>query len=153
MTQEGKELLFKDLSARLPYGIMVDVRGGEFDSYKYPYQLTAISKFGLDSFCKVYHPIYIPFGVPNVENVKPYLCPLSSMTEEEKEELLQIINDETSDIIEQLKNNNCGIMEGKYHFNSLKEFDWLNAHHFDYRGLIERGLALAAPDGMYKRNG
>jgi hypothetical protein len=82
MAQEDKQLLLKDLCARLPYGVMVNVQGGEFDSYKYPYQLTAVSKFGFDSFCKVYHPIYTPFGdVPNVEDIKPYLRPMSSMTE------------------------------------------------------------------------
>ena len=35
---------------------------------------------------------------------------------------------------------------------SLEQFEWLNEHHFDYRGLIERGLALAAPEGMYERD-
>jgi hypothetical protein len=34
---------------------------------------------------------------------------------------------------------------------TLETFDWLNAHHFDYRGLIEKGLALEAPEGMYKQ--
>ena len=83
MTQEEKQLLIKDLCARLPYGIMVSVQGGEFDSYKYPYILTAVSKFGLDNFCRVYHAVYTPFGVPNVEDVKPYLRPMSSMTDED----------------------------------------------------------------------
>lgn len=88
MTQEEKDLLFKDLSARLLYGVMVSVQGGEFDSYKYPYQLTAVSKFGFDCLCKVYHPIYTPFGTPKIEDVKPYLRSMSSMTEEEKNILL-----------------------------------------------------------------
>jgi len=131
MTQEEKQLLLKDLCARLPYKVMVSVQGGEFDSHKYPYQLTAVSKFGLDSFCRVYHPIYTPFGVPNVEDVKPYLRPMESMTEEE-----QIKRDE---------------IFGNYILDNHPAYiDWLNAHHFDYRGMIEKDLAIEAPVDMYK---
>ena len=128
MTQEEKQLLIKDLCARLPYGIMVSVQGGEFDSYKYPYILTAVSKFGLDSFCRVYHAVYTPFGVPNVEDVKPYLRPMSSMT------------DEDWNIFDSLAREPM----------QIELFEWLNAHHFDYRGLIEKGLALEALEGMYE---
>ena len=71
------------------------------------------------------------------------------MTEEEKDELMNIVEQETKIICEQIKINDCGIKEGKYHFNSLLELNWLNAHHFDYRGLIEKGLALEAPKDMY----
>ena len=125
MTQEEKQLLLKDLAARVPYGVMVSVQGGEFDSYKYPYLLTAVSKFGLDSFCKVYHPIYTPFnGIPNVENIKPYLRPIHKLTKEELEEL-EFLTD--SDYV-----------------------DYCNEHHIDYRNLIEKGLALEAPKDMYK---
>lgn len=135
MTQEEKQLLLKDLSARLSYGVMVSVQGGEFDSYKYPYRLTAVSKFGLDSFCKVYNSIYTPFGVPNVEDVKPYLRSMSSMTEEEE-----------------IYYNTIYVTLKFY-----EKEDWLNEHHFDYRidpltgkTLIESNLAIEAPEGMYK---
>lgn len=138
MTKENKELLLKDLCARLPYGVMVSVQGGEFDSYKYPYQLTAISKFGLNSLCKVYYPIYTPFGgIPNVENIKPYLRPMSSMTREEWEEYNKI------------KTGACYFGSS---YTYLDMYDWLLAHHFDYRGLIEKGLALEAPKDMYNKN-
>ena len=128
MTQEEKQLLLKDLSARLPYGVMVSAQGGEFDFYKYPYQLTAVSKFGLDRFCKVYHPIYTPFGVPNIEDIKPYLRSMSSMTEEEEEEYEEVIR---------------GSFE--------KQLEFYLRKHFDFRGLIEKGLALEALDGMYDK--
>lgn len=142
MTQEDKDLLLKDLCARLPYGVMVSVQGVEFDSYKYPYQLTAVSKFGLDSFCKVYHPIYTPFGVvPNVEYIKPYLRPMSSMTDDERKEYNDIVKN-TIDFY------NCPKSEKICFF--IIPIEWLNKHHFDYRGLIEKGLALEAPEGMYK---
>ena len=72
--------------------------------------------------------------VETVYHIKPYLRPISSITEEEKEYF--------------------GIpftSEGLVTLTDTVEcMDWLNAHHFDYRGLIEKGLALEAPKGMYK---
>lgn len=120
MTNEEKQLLLKDLCARLPYGVKVSVSGDDFDNYQYPYLLTAISKFGQDIFCKVYSPIYTPLGCPSIENVKPYLRPESSMTEEEKESFHKL---------------------KVYNHNDCK--DWYNSHHIDDRGLIEKGLAIA----------
>lgn len=137
MTQEEKDLLFKDLSARLLYGVMVNVQGGEFDSYKYPYLLTAVSKFGFDCLCKVYHPIYTPFGTPKIEEVKPYLRPMSSMTELEDKDFALLQVDFYTD----------GWL---YPIPASNLINWLNKHHFDYQGLIERGLAVEAPEGMYK---
>ena len=65
---------------------------------------------------------------------KPYLRPMSSMTEEEEN-----------------KYNSLNAYEGGIFPHTEEAFDWLNAHHFDYRGLIEKGLALEAPEGMYKK--
>ena len=157
MTQEEIQLLTKDLCARLPYGVMVSVQGGEFDSNKYPYQLTAVSKFGLDSFCKVYNPVYTPFGAPNIEDVKPYLRSMSSMTEEEKEEIEVFIFNEWYEE-DSCKIDNEGWIEilANYDVSGIDPrfcgdyVDWLNANHFDWRGLIPMGLALEAPKGMYK---
>lgn len=79
---------------------------------------------------------------------KPYLRPMSSMTKEEKKELKElhfyytdghIVNDEDKDF--------KPIIVDEMHCVCI--IDWLNAHHFDYRGLIEKGLALEAPKGMY----
>ena len=70
-----------------------------------------------------------------VWELKPYLRPMLSMTEEEKEEYNKTENLSLFDL---------------HHYPTIKSFDWLNAHHFDYRGLIEKGLALEAPEGMYK---
>lgn len=137
MTQSDKQLLLKDLCARLPYGVMVSVQGGEFDSHKYPYQLTAVSKFGLESFCRVYHPIYTPFGVPKVEEVKPYLRPMSSMTKEEIKEFHHMASMER----DYLGDDNF--------YTHYQMIDWLYAHHFDFRGLLEKSLAIVAPEGMY----
>ena len=79
-----------------------------------------------------------------IEYFKPYLFPLSSMTEEQKEELKDLISQETNILIEQLKNDDCGIDCGKYHFHSTLELEWLLKNQFDFRGLIEKGLALDA---------
>ena len=70
--------------------------------------------------------------------IKPYLRPMSSMTEDEIKEFILI-----ADTVLWLgdKRSTCIL--------SLKQMDWLNAHHFDYRGLIPKGLALEAPEGMY----
>ena len=124
MTKE-KELLLQDLSARLPYGVKV-----KFNNIN-------ILKLGTHTRVGEY--------VTDVsEPCKPYLFPMSSMTEEQKNELQQIIYVETEIICNQLKTNNYGIKDGKYHFNSILQLDWLNKNHFDYRGLIEKGLAIDA---------
>ena len=71
----------------------------------------------------------------------PYLRPMSSMTEEEKKEFqaCHCVYDLHPDFQPMM----CNIA------NEQNMFDWLNKHHFDFRGLIEKGLALEAPEGMY----
>ena len=131
MTQEDKQLLLKDLCARLPYGVFCVGTTYELDDYGeryipvkvkdtlteiHNYKLeTASVRLGLISSCKL-------------ETVKPYLRPMSSMTEEEEDEWWEFDNKNT--IVET-------------HSYSI---DWLNAHHFDYRNLIERGLAIAVTE-------
>lgn len=104
MTQEERQLLLKDICARLPYG--VKCRQFKLDS-----QICTLSA---DLLYKV-------------ENIEPYLRPMSSMTKEEEKEYHNIFRISTWDSV-----------------------DWLNAHHFDYRYLIEKGLALEAPERMYE---
>ena len=70
---------------------------------------------------------------------------MSDMTEEEKEEYYSTMDKET----QRNYPNSCDYSETTYYSKTIKTFDWLNAHHFDYRGLIEKGLALEAPEGMY----
>lgn len=163
MTQEDKELLLKDLCARLPYGVIVRHADYLIDSdgnhtgqfwYKrgYLYDIcrldnmttTIIESEGSDE--EGYEHIC------DLERSLPYLRPMSSMTEEEKRDLSSKYN-------WNIKGNDISI---RYHSEGywdddtecptneyLKLFDWLNAHHFDYRGLIDLGLALVAPEGMY----
>ena len=109
MTQEEKDLLIKDLCARLPYGVKVHIHDLNIDDYDRNLVPEDISLFEI-------HRI----------GIKPYLRPMSSMTEEEENKfgdvMFNFINGET--------------------YYTDKQIDWLNAHHFDYRGLIEKGLAL-----------
>ena len=143
MKEKDKELLLKDLCARLPYGVIVRHADYLIDSdgnytgqfwYKrgYLYNIcrldnittTIIESKGSDE--EGYEHIC------DLEKSLPYLRPMSFMTEEEKEEYHKLC-DKYYDI----------------YFNSVESIDWLNAHYFDYRGLIERSLALEAPKGMY----
>ena len=119
MTQEEKQLLLiKDLGARLAYGVIVHSLGMPHEQMLIGY-------------------------IPDIEyyNIKPYLRPMSSMTEEERNEATQF------------EINNLGPIGCNWNLlvsNSSQLVDWLNEKMFDYRGLIEEGLALKAPEGMYK---
>ena len=134
MTQEEKQLLLKDLCARLSYKIIVKVNDtqGIMDEIDIPNERIFVSN--LNPF--LYGGARASWFTVNGDKIYPYLRPMSSMTEEEKTEY-----HETHEII-----------LGVHMIKTLKSYDWLNAHHFDYRGLIEKGLALEAPEGMYKFN-
>lgn len=140
MTQEEKELLLIDLCARLPYGVvLVDDNG---DKMPLDYKGTITNK----RFTEVLsHSI-------EVYGIKPYLRPMASMTKDEREEYENLYEYE-----EREYNQGCNYFdEWKVNIDDesrlFKIADWLNKHHFDYRGLIERGLALEAPEGMYNLN-
>lgn len=142
MIQENKELLIKDLCARLPYGVKckvwyndktLDIKSTGIDFYTNTVNLDIPG----DDNAKVY-----------VDNIKLYLFPLSSMTEEQFVEL-KVFADltyegNTLELIEW--NDNCKTLEFWLEeipsYELIKVFDWLNKNHFDYRGLIERGLAI-----------
>lgn len=125
MTKENKELLFKDLCARLPYNVICQVEFRENGKYK--------SKVMLLSGIFTDEAYFTTKGGSIYSNeYKPYLFPLLSMTEEQK----VIYGDLCYSIIQSLAKN----MQSE--LNEL--INWLNAHHFDYRGLIEKGLAIDA---------
>lgn len=117
MTQEEKQLLLKDLCARLPYLFTI-------------YRLSDNANIKISDIDDFAHFLEYSEG----EEFKPYLRSMSSMTGKEQTE---------------------------WHYTTLGQrwitenniercVDWLNTHHFDYRGLIEKGLAIEAPEGMYK---
>lgn len=139
MTQEDKELLLIDLCARLPYGVKVRTnRGPELIE-------------GLAPFC--HNEVKIALNLDwslSLSDYTPYLRPLSSMTDEEKGELkLEQEKDEELfiQVINKSQNGDDSLLGTVIpHYAE----DWANKNHFDYRGLIEKGLALEAPEGMYK---
>ena len=147
MAQEEKQLLLTDLCGRLPYKVKV-----EAVPYVEPQILCSIDpirkEFRLDF--GEYRNIFATNWVGEEYSiVKPYLRPLSSMTEEEYKEYDRATDLDVADSSETLREN----LKAKSRVRVSKWYhgtDWLNAHHFDYRGLIEMGLALKAPEGMYK---
>ena len=111
MKQEDKELLLKDLCARLPYGIKYNF--DENDGCDYI--MDRVSLIAVDD------------AFP-IEDIKPYLFPISSMTEEQRKEYQYITERWMYD----------------QSYSISDSIDWLNKNHFDYRGLIEKGLAIDA---------
>lgn len=116
MTKEDKELLLKDLCARLPYGVKIKyLPDNRLDGIVLPYLhngLTVLQKGNISYRA-------------NVKYIRPYLRPMSSMTDEEREKFRYGFG---SDL-----------------YGNIKRIDWLNKNHFDYRELIPMGLALKAP--------
>ena len=132
MTQEDKALLYKDLCARLPYGVVLDSPNPVDDLWD-----EAIS---IDASTKTVTLLYNE-RVFSIDEVKPYLLPLSSMTEEQKKYITDRwgINEEFDFEI----NPDWG--EYFVELGDAVDFiDWLNKNHLDYRGLIEKGLAIDA---------
>lgn len=161
MTKEDKELRLKDLCARLPYGVKAQVTwwDEEKGEVEVPLKVYSINTDGYLSF------EYNHYSVENVyvEDCRLYLRPMSSMTEEEAKEIASLhyiknilsikLTDEYIEFI--VDDGFCSIVTRTIWYDeiisSIEIFDWLNAHHLDYRGLIPKGLALEAPEGMYKQ--
>ena len=130
MTQEDKELLLKDFCARLPYGVKVQHQHEEY--------LDEIQT--IEHISRQYGEIETESVLGFVDDFKPYLRPMSSMTEEEVKEFYDV----------ECIDAKVGYIKPTWNWHfTINGIDWLNAHHFDYRGLIEKGLALEAPEGMY----
>jgi hypothetical protein len=123
MKAEEKDLLLKDLCARLPYGVKAQYYGSEEEMltvdtieaiYIQPSVEIVIGQYGL-----------------GIEDIKPYLRPMSSMTEEEEKEY-------------NLLANRCMCTTvGFIHLEAEPLLDWLNKKMFDFRGLIPKDLALS----------
>ena len=133
MTQEYKELLLIDLTARLPHHVRVKV-----------WLKDGTTEEGILDLEHNYGDVLRDaFYYDKIVDIKPYLRPLSSMTKEERE----YIEDKCAF-------TPIGPIGGKFCLAMpVVAAEWLidfyNSHHFDYRGLIEKGLALETPEGMY----
>ena len=134
MKQEHKELLLKDLCARLPYRVKISVN----DNIE---SLQGINV--LDNIVE-----YSSFLSSNIEEVKPYLFPLSSMTEEQEKEIQQIIgNPDYACIIRKTDGLELWLnfidTDPTIWLDAIFEVqDYLNKNHFDYRNLINKNLAI-----------
>ena len=134
MTQEKKELLLRDLSARLPYGVKV-LCLRDFNHTWYTLEMIDI---GDNEVYLTTNESYANRYV-EIEDVKPYLFPLSSMTEEQKREYnrwkheIPVCHYEYGDVVEEIEL-----------LDSPESFEYLIENHFDYRGLIPMDLAIDA---------
>ena len=142
-TQTDKELLLKDLSARLPYGVLgqceIDASyDTEFETIPQTHKFKAVA-YGFNEDSLFVCPMIEnqdELEIANEEivdgvyilNFKPYLFPISSMTDKQK--------DEYQYITERWMNDPA--------YSISDSIDWLNKNNFDYRGLIEKGLAIDA---------
>lgn len=116
MTQNEKDLLLKDLCSRLPYKVKVYDTKNIFTSYGYIKHINGwLSE------------VFVSNGLigrtAQIEEIKPYLFPMSSMTAEQNLEYLRTCRGGNADV------------------PTLASFEWCDKNHFDYRGLIPMGLA------------
>lgn len=147
MNEKEKDMLIKDICARIPYNVVgkceIDASyDTPFDTIYQTHKFDAVV-YGLNEDLLLVTPLIkesdeqtfaeeeVADGV-SILDFKPYLFPMSSMTEEQK----VIYGDLCYSVIQSLANN----MQSE--LNEL--INWLNANHFDYRGLIEKGLAIDA---------
>lgn len=120
MIQENKEMLLKDLGGRLSYGVKIlDIPAN-----------VAGNLFLISTTMTIEYETSDDARSQTLYNIKPYLRPMSSMTEKEKDTFQGFIYPACNDPVSMI--------------------DWLNKNMFDYRGLISMGIALEAPKGMYK---
>jgi len=123
MTEQDKQLLLKDLCARLPYGVKVITKTHKGENVGKIISVSTKNNIILGELYDGKECFWLDYG-----SFKPYLRPMSSMTEEERNEF----DDYTFEVISFFGQ---AVEAGQL-------IDWLNAHHFDYCGLIEKGLAI-----------
>jgi hypothetical protein len=118
MKQEDKNLLIQDLCARLPYGVKC-------------YKMTFKPELAEEVICMLrngsHNCVQLGTFLYRLEHIKPYLFPMSSMTEEQYKEFTDM---------------GYSVTENWWSMANYHQIDWLNKNHFDYRGLIEKGLAI-----------
>ena len=142
ITEENKNLLFRDLSSRFSYGVKV-AHTTLPDNMPKVWDVIGLPAVGL---VDIIVPGKYRFAAVPIEEIKPYLRPMSSMTEEEEREVgkLGVCYDGAfhNDIYD----------TGIYMEEAFTAISWLLERHFDINYLIQKGLALEAPEDMYKIN-
>jgi len=153
MTQEDKDLLLKDLCTRLPYGVKCKVKYIINNETTYGED---VERECIDTIKRINFDTYSVYTEwlgyeSDIEDIKPYLRPLSSMTDDEFTKLKEysgLIYDQLD--LASFQNDTYKCLD--FYLNEVPSyvvilvFDWLNKNHFDYRGLIERDLAIAVTE-------
>ena len=137
MTQEHKELLLKDICSRLPYGVKIELSWWDMGKWTY-----------IDTTLEADHIEQLINDEDDDIEIEPYLRPMSSMTGEEFTKLKEysgLIYDQLD--LASFQNGTYKILDfylsGVPSGAVIRVFDWLNKYHFDYRDLIQMGLAIA----------
>lgn len=133
MYNEERNLLITDLTARINYGVICLIE--RVDDFGPIHRNEKLTGFCFDDIGGFHFEVGGGLDIVFAENIMPYLRPMSSMTDGEK-----------------IHYDSITYTEDETHFNGVwckTVVDWLNAHYFDYRGLIGKGLALEAPSDMY----
>ena len=158
MKQEQKELLLKDLCGRLPYGVKIALKNNgsyHHDNVAKKGDITIDKLKGFTgSYFNIYHSNLLDWDWYDddidIEDIKPYLFPLLSMTEEQYKEMQEIIGNPNEACISvntsglELWLNSIDTDPTIWLDTIFEVQDWLNRNHFDYRGLIKKGLAIDA---------
>ena len=133
MTDEEKQLLLKDLCARLPYGVKAKITEESVLSYDSGSGIGVIvGKEYVDNEIFILQGKNDSYCLTVISEFIPYLRKMPDIQDPLLNELNDLITNKTF-----------------YEITAIAQ-DWYNKHHFDYRGLIEKGLALEAPEGMYE---
>jgi len=135
MTQEDRQLLLADLSARLSYKVKADVMGWDEEKEEEIFVPVTIYSVNTDGYVYFADNDY-DITYCSIDTCRLYLRPMSSMTKEENQKFYDLTHQEGDDIW------------AKCLFDRMVDF--CNERYLDYRGLTEKGLALEAPEGMYK---
>lgn len=126
MNKQDYYLVAKDLLPRLLYGVKANIPLVDGDDRVYVVSFDDVKDFADGNI-----------------TIIPYLRPMEDMTKEEYQEYIKLAHYTGAGVLTTV------LGEKSIWVPSLEKIDWLNQHHFDYRGLIEKGLALKAPKDMY----
>ena len=133
MTQEDKELLLRDLCARLPYGVKC-------------YKMTFKPELAEEVICMLrngsHNCVQLGTFLYRLEHIKPYLFPLSSMTEEQKNQLTEIWDADMNKALDYAISGEEGLSDLFKLSAAKKVINWFIKNHFDFQGLIPKELAI-----------
>lgn len=150
MEEKDKKLLERELCTRLPYNVVIREYNEEYGYHNSILSEVSINYFADGETC------FNGYWINRIENVKPYLRPIYTLTDEEMDRLFDILhidkdgNDEDWIKINDVMGIKFFFPTGKWIENVDEAYDYLKSIHIDYNGLIAKGLALEAPANMYK---